>query len=94
MMSNIQVVLLKNVTNLGSAGEVVQVKPGYARNYLYPMKLAAVAGSPEAQELLQEAKKHKVEKTQQKEVKKEKKVKLEEKHQVMKARKEALLKKK
>lgn len=31
-----QVILLKEMENLGDVGEVVDVKPGYARNYLVP----------------------------------------------------------
>jgi large subunit ribosomal protein L9 len=31
-----QVILLEKVANLGSLGEIVKVKPGYARNYLIP----------------------------------------------------------
>lgn len=39
----VQVVLQDDVENLGRAGELVRVKPGYARNYLLPRGLAAVA---------------------------------------------------
>ena len=35
-----QVVLQKDVKNLGYAGSIVTVKPGYARNFLFPKKLA------------------------------------------------------
>jgi large subunit ribosomal protein L9 len=35
-----QVVLLHRVENLGQMGEVVTVKPGYARNFLIPRKKA------------------------------------------------------
>jgi large subunit ribosomal protein L9 len=35
-----QVILRERLENLGSAGEVVDVKPGYARNYLIPQGLA------------------------------------------------------
>lgn len=38
-----EVVLLKDVEKLGSAGSVVNVKPGYARNFLLPGGLAAPA---------------------------------------------------
>lgn len=36
-----EVILNKTIDNLGLEGEVVKVKPGYARNYLIPQKLAA-----------------------------------------------------
>jgi len=35
-----QVILLERVSNLGNMGDVVAVKPGYARNYLLPQKKA------------------------------------------------------
>lgn len=35
-----KVLLRRNVPNLGNIGEVVEVKPGYARNYLLPQGLA------------------------------------------------------
>lgn len=35
-----EVILLERVPNLGRLGEVVKVKPGYARNYLLPQKKA------------------------------------------------------
>lgn len=35
-----KVLLRENVRNLGQIGEVVEVKPGYARNYLLPQGLA------------------------------------------------------
>ncbi len=38
-----EVVLLKDVSRLGEAGDVRDVAPGYARNYLIPKGLAAVA---------------------------------------------------
>ena len=34
------VILLNTVPSLGERGETVKVKPGYARNYLFPRKLA------------------------------------------------------
>ena len=38
-----QAILLKDVENLGEAGEAVDVSPGYLRNYLLPRKLAQPA---------------------------------------------------
>ena len=43
MASHVQVILTTNVENLGQAGALVKVKPGYARNYLLPRSLAVVA---------------------------------------------------
>ena len=37
------VILLDNVENLGSVGDLVKVKPGYGRNYLLPQGKAALA---------------------------------------------------
>ena len=38
-----QVILKEDVHNLGKAGEVVQVRPGYGRNFLIPQGKAAMA---------------------------------------------------
>lgn len=38
-----QVILIKDVDNLGAAHELVEVKPGYARNFLIPQKYAIEA---------------------------------------------------
>ena len=43
MATPIQVVLQREVHNLGDSGEVVRVRPGYARNFLYPRQLALPA---------------------------------------------------
>ena len=42
-----QVILLQNMQHLGELGDEVQVKPGFARNYLIPqgMAVAATAGN-------------------------------------------------
>jgi len=39
----LDVILTKDVENLGNAGELVRVKPGYGRNYLLPRGLALLA---------------------------------------------------
>lgn len=38
-----EIILQEDVENLGSTGDVVDVKPGYARNYLLPQGLALPA---------------------------------------------------
>ena len=45
-----QAILLKDVENLGSAGEAVDVSSGYLRNYLLPRKLAQPATTASLQE--------------------------------------------
>ena len=35
-----EIILLDKIDNLGNVGDVVTVKPGYARNYLFPKDLA------------------------------------------------------
>ena len=35
-----EIILLDKIDNLGNVGDVVKVKPGYARNYLFPKGLA------------------------------------------------------
>lgn len=41
-MPNIKLLLKEKVEKLGEIGEVVSVKPGYARNFLLPNNLAAI----------------------------------------------------
>jgi len=48
-----EVILIKDVDNLGAANEVVKVKNGYARNFLIPRKMA-VENSPSNQKQLEE----------------------------------------
>ncbi|HYM82168.1 MAG TPA: 50S ribosomal protein L9 [Candidatus Limnocylindria bacterium] len=40
-----QVILLEDLKGVGPKGTTVNVKPGYARNYLLPHKLAIAAGT-------------------------------------------------
>jgi len=39
----VELLLAENVESLGKQGQIVRVKPGYARNFLVPMGLATVA---------------------------------------------------
>ena len=39
-MKTVKVILRQPMDNLGEAGEIVTVKPGYARNYLLPRGFA------------------------------------------------------
>lgn len=42
-MAAMELILLKDVDNLGYSDEIVKVKPGYGRNFLIPQKLGVVA---------------------------------------------------
>ena len=39
-MATVELILLQRVEKLGQMGELVRVKPGYARNFLLPQKKA------------------------------------------------------
>ena len=41
--SSAEVLLVHDIEHLGSRGDIVRVKPGYARNYLLPHGLATIA---------------------------------------------------
>ncbi len=41
--TSVDVLLAEDVPNLGQQGDIVRVKPGYARNYLLPQGMAAIA---------------------------------------------------
>lgn len=45
MPANIQVVLQQDVDKLGKSGDLVRVRPGFARNFLLPRELAVPATS-------------------------------------------------
>lgn len=46
-----RIILQSDMDNLGLAGEEVEVAKGYARNYLYPKKLAVAASQPNRKRL-------------------------------------------
>lgn len=51
-----EVILIKDVDNLGAAHELVEVRPGYARNYLIPQKYA-IEASVSNKKILEERRK-------------------------------------
>jgi large subunit ribosomal protein L9 len=46
-----KVILTKDLENLGKAGALVEVKPGYGRNYLLPRQLAVLATAKNMRQL-------------------------------------------
>ncbi|NIP85811.1 MAG: 50S ribosomal protein L9 [Planctomycetales bacterium] len=42
-LGGVELLLIQSVDQLGNQGDVVEVKPGYAKNYLLPQGLATVA---------------------------------------------------
>ncbi|MEN3014925.1 MAG: 50S ribosomal protein L9 [bacterium] len=71
MAKAVEVLLLKDYYNLGKAGQIVKVKPGYARNYLIPQKIATSL-SPGILKTIQEQQKviaRKIEKQKQNSIK-------------------------
>ena len=48
-MASVEVILLQRVEKLGQMGEVVKVKPGFARNFLLPQKKAIRANKDNLQ---------------------------------------------
>lgn len=61
-----EVILSQDIPQLGKIGDVVKVKEGYARNFLIPRKLAAVATPGNLKRIEQLEKKRKVEHAYQK----------------------------
>ena len=49
-----KVILKRTVDNLGESGEIVDVKPGYARNYLIPQDLAYEASAANMRKIEEE----------------------------------------
>jgi large subunit ribosomal protein L9 len=50
-MAQVRIILREDVPNLGRAGDVVNVRPGYARNFLLPTGKAIVATAAQVNEL-------------------------------------------
>ncbi|MEE8317298.1 MAG: 50S ribosomal protein L9 [Candidatus Omnitrophota bacterium] len=54
-----KIILIEDVKKLGSMGDIVQVKDGYARNFLFPRNLARLATGSNLK-IIEEIKKRKV----------------------------------
>lgn len=50
-MRSVKVILSEDVPSLGDAGDLVSVKPGFARNYLLPLGKAVAATAANVREL-------------------------------------------
>ncbi len=50
-----EVILLERIPNLGMVGDLVRVKPGFARNYLFP-QYKAIKNNPANREIFEERK--------------------------------------
>jgi large subunit ribosomal protein L9 len=61
-----KIVLLQDVKKLGSAGDIVEVNDGYARNFLIPKKMAAEATKSIINEHAQRLEKEKRQREQEK----------------------------
>jgi large subunit ribosomal protein L9 len=49
-----EIILRERVEKLGSKGDIVRVSDGYARNFLFPKKLAVLATAPNIRQIEQE----------------------------------------
>jgi large subunit ribosomal protein L9 len=56
MAAHVRVILKKDVDKLGDAGELVRVRPGFARNFLLPRSLAVVATDSNVKQIEHERK--------------------------------------
>ena len=60
-----KVILLKDVKDLGKKGEMVESKDGYARNFLFPRKLAEEVNSTNMKEMKEKKESKKLKKEQE-----------------------------
>lgn len=61
-----EVILCQDVNKLGKAGQVVKVKDGFARNFLFPQSIAYPATKSNLQRIEQEKKKRQLKNDQEK----------------------------
>ena len=50
-MSQVKLILSQSVPSVGEAGEIISVKPGFARNYLIPQGMAIIATEAKIKEV-------------------------------------------
>ncbi|MGL5641381.1 MAG: 50S ribosomal protein L9 [Paraclostridium sp.] len=60
-----KVILLKDIKGTGKKGDIKEVSDGYARNFLFPKKLAVQAGSTELKELNEKQKSQEIKEQRQ-----------------------------
>ncbi len=56
-MKNVEILLRDHVEDLGRCGQVVRVRPGFARNFLFPRNLATLANDENKRVMERRAKK-------------------------------------
>lgn len=81
-----KVILLKDVKDLGKKGEMVEAADGYARNFLFPRKMAEEATGSSLKELKEKKKAKKIQEEQDLEQAKELAKKLEDTKVVIKTK--------
>lgn len=81
-----KVILLKDVKDLGKKGEMVEAADGYARNFLFPRKMAEEATGSSLKELKEKKKAKKIQEEQELEQAKELAKKLEDTKVVIKTK--------
>ena len=81
-----KVILLQDVKDLGKKGELVESKDGYARNFLFPRKLAEEANNSNMKEMNEKKDSKKLKKKQELEQAKELAKKIEETKVVIKTK--------
>lgn len=64
---SVKLILMEDINKLGKAGEIVNVAPGYARNYLIPQNLALTVSKGAMKQF--EAQREKIEAKRQEEIK-------------------------
>ena len=81
-----KVILLQDVKGLGKKGELIESKDGYARNFLFPRKLAEEANNTNMKEMNEKEGSKKLKKKQELEEAKELAKKIEETKVVIKTK--------